>query len=150
MTTIAYRDGILAADTRVCAGDMVLPEHATKVFKLDSGALVGYAGSVEQSDALHYAVINGHPTPEHKKVQGLMIQPDGSVFNYEGTRWVRAGEAPYYAIGSGSPFALAAMHCGRDARMAIHCAMHFDKDTGGDIIQVRLHDRSNRASRRKA
>src|SRR5579872_5126803 len=152
MTTIAYPDGILAGDTRVTEGDTILPERCEKVFKLDSGALFGAAGSSDQIEALQHALESGHPTPELKHVFGLLIAPDGAVYLYEGKRWCRCGRAPYYATGSGSSFALAAMWCGRSAIDAVKCGIAFDKNSGGDVAHVKLgrdNDRSNRTSKRK-
>jgi ATP-dependent protease HslVU (ClpYQ) peptidase subunit len=138
VTTIAYRDGILAGDTRITEGDTVVPEVCRKVFKLESGALFGAAGDVQQTDELLNALEKSHPTPELRKALALLIVPDRDVFLYEGKRWVKCGAAPYHAIGSGSNFALAAMWCGKDAIGAVRCGMTFDTNSGGEVLHVKL------------
>jgi ATP-dependent protease HslVU (ClpYQ) peptidase subunit len=45
MTTIAYRDGELATDSRITAGDMIVSDKRRKVHRLRDGSLVAWAGA---------------------------------------------------------------------------------------------------------
>lgn len=138
MTTIAYRGGVLASDSRVTIGDTILPEQMIKVVKLESGALFGFAGNLDAGNSLAYAVKNGHPTPVMKKTEAILIHPNGDVFGYEGVRWCKLGPSPYFALGTGTEFALAAMWMGADAIKAVQCGIAFDKNSGGQVMSVRL------------
>lgn len=138
MTSIAYRDSILAADTQVSFGDMRLPERVKKVHRLPDGALFAGSGTYSFIEQLRLAIVKQHPMPETKKVDALMVRPDGTVHVYENCMWTKASPAPYYAIGSGAPYALAAMWCGLGAKKAIECAMAHDVHTGGEVVSVRL------------
>jgi ATP-dependent protease HslVU (ClpYQ) peptidase subunit len=46
MTTIAYRDGILAADGRTTYGDTIFTDNSRKIHRLSDGALFALCGDV--------------------------------------------------------------------------------------------------------
>jgi len=137
VTTIAYRDGVLAGDSRVTNGDLICPETVTKVIKLPNGSLLGCAGTLRDVFELRNALVEKHPLPDLKKVTALLITPDEQLWSYDRTTWNEM-DAPYYAIGSGEQFALAALWMGADAVQAVKCGIHFDKNSGGRVRTVRL------------
>jgi ATP-dependent protease HslVU (ClpYQ) peptidase subunit len=82
---------------------------------------------------------------EKAKEEGTAQEPEGSallvirgrIFEVEWDFGVcDVGE--YGAIGSGSPFALTALHLGRGARKAVDIASRLDVYTGGEIKEVTL------------
>lgn len=142
MTTIAYRDGILAADTGVTAGRSRLGNVA-KIARREDGALAAVCGGAAFGFAFltwfrDRSLSPAAPPPELKEDKDSMdaaaiFYPDGSIelFEPQGRFPV---EAPYFARGSGRPEALGAMHHGASAEEAIRAAMAHDDSTWGDVM----------------
>jgi 20S proteasome alpha/beta subunit len=146
MTTIAYRGGVLASDSRVSDGDTVLPGHERKIFRLPDGCLFAASGSSEGSEMLLRAMRRGSPLPKlrgDRAVDALMVTPAGHLFQFEGTIWARC-RAPYYAIGSGSDFALGALFQGATAVEAVRAGMKFDAFSGGKVQVLKVQEWSER------
>ena len=140
MTTIAYRDGVLAADTLMTRGDSKLV-GITKIAKGADGRMGGAAGSAGFC-ATWRAWLRGEASrPEPKSENdstdcGLVIWPDGRVELHEQSGSFEVASA-YIAIGSGRPEALGAMHAGGDAEAAVRAAIAHDCHTGGDVTVLR-------------
>jgi ATP-dependent protease HslVU (ClpYQ) peptidase subunit len=137
MTTIAYRDGVLAADSLVTTGDTKLPETKRKVWKLRDGRLFGGAGIAETIEFLKASINDGAETPKLSGVEAILVDTNGAVTAYEGKAWVRVS-APYVALGSGSTIALTAMWMGADAKTAVKAGIKFDRNSGGRVYAVKL------------
>lgn len=140
MTTIAYRDGVMAADT--LASSDGIPCRCTKLFRLDDGRVVGFAGNVEASRLfLEWLRIGGNKPSltdaDRKSFHALVMHPDGHVDEWETDRVGVTLEDPFYAIGSGRMAALAAMHMGANAVEAIEIARLCDINTGGTTMCMR-------------
>jgi 20S proteasome alpha/beta subunit len=148
MTTIAYREGILAGDTRVAYGQDVL-DDMVKVHVLPDGSLFGGAGDVEDIKRLQKAMENGDDEPVLKNISAIMIKPNGQVWNYERSVWVRL-RGQYFAIGSGAIAALSAMDAGADAIKAIKIAIRRNTGTGGRVTHVSLKPKTKRKSNDKS
>lgn len=139
MTTIAFDGKTMACDTRV-AGDHIYNTD-TKIYE-NEFAVIGVAGNAEA---------------------GIILVKDDSIlvpkhydFDFEALVFVKDTEKVYKvafykswdcalssvirvadsfaAVGSGSPYALAAMECGYSAQGAVAVASKFDLNTGGKII----------------
>lgn len=67
--------------------------------------------------------------------QALELTGDRQLFLWDATLVRVAIPAPY-SIGSGAPFALAAMFCGKDPGEAVDLAKQLDTDCGGDTVTV--------------
>jgi ATP-dependent protease HslVU (ClpYQ) peptidase subunit len=140
LTTIAFRSGILAGDTRVSDDETIDPADVIKVFKLSSGTLIGFAGTLAK---IQKCLRELKKDPEHINIPAddetecIVVYSDGKVRILDPDGWVET-EAKYYAIGSGRIPALVAMRCGKSARQAVKIAMDFDKNTGGKIKSVQL------------
>jgi len=139
MTTIAYKEGILAGDTRVVDDDLIDPGEVRKVFRLKNGMLIGFAGPLGHiQESLRK--IRKDPDGIHaitKGVNAIVVYPDGVVKVLDDGGWTET-KAKYFAIGSGKIPALVAMSCGKTAREAIKIAMDFDGNTGGKVTVVKL------------
>jgi ATP-dependent HslUV protease subunit HslV len=145
MTTIAYRDGVLAADSQITMGDTRYAQ-CSKVVKLPNGALAAGCGSAVQCARLltYMENNNGEWTDDILRkcpdAYVLYIWPDGKVFILEGGK--RGGCAPmkgeYFAEGSGFVAALAAMKAGATAVRAIEIAAELDINTALPVESVRL------------
>jgi hypothetical protein len=142
MTTIAYRDGVLAADTMASVGDTKIPGRAKKVWKFSDGRLFSGAGRMEEIRKLQKLIarhIEGPlPCPVSKECEAILIMPNGAVLIYEGKVWSPEADTPYHALGSGFVPALTAMWLGHDAITAVKAGIHFDKGSGGSVQHVTL------------
>lgn len=143
MTTIAFDGKTMACDTRV-AGDHIYNTD-TKIYE-NEFVVIGVAGNAEA---------------------GILLVKDDSIlvpkhydFDFEALVFVKDTEKVYKvafykswdcalssvipiadsfaAVGSGSPYALAAMECGYSAHGGVAVASKFDPNTGGKIITKQL------------
>jgi ATP-dependent protease HslVU (ClpYQ) peptidase subunit len=140
MTTLAYRDGALATDSRVTAGDMIVSDRRKKVHRLRDGSIVAWSGSVQQAELLLRAMRKkGVQSPKLTEIAALHLRADGSLWEYEGEAWVKQ-DPGYYATGSGSPYAFAAMDAGASAKDAVRIAIKRDANSGGKVQSLKLKD----------
>jgi 20S proteasome alpha/beta subunit len=137
MTTIAYRDGELAADSRVTDGDMIVSDARKKVHRLKDGSVVAWSGSVQDAERLLRAMRKSAPTPQLEEISALHLRTDGSLWEYEGEAWVKQ-DPGYFATGSGSPYAFAAMDAGASAKEAVRIAIKRDAGSGGRVQSLKL------------
>lgn len=149
MTTIAFDGKTMACDTRVvCGGNCYNTD--TKIYENDF-AVIGAAGDAGVGDILVGDIIVGG--------RGILV-PKHYNFDFEALVFVKDTEKVYKvafykswdcalssvvpvadsfaAVGSGSPYALAAMYLGHTATRAITVASQFDPNTGGKIITKQL------------
>jgi ATP-dependent protease HslVU (ClpYQ) peptidase subunit len=138
MTTLAYRDGELATDSRVTAGDMIVSDRRRKVHRLRDGSVVAWSGSVQQAELLLQAMRKkGMKHPKLDEISALHLKTDGTLWEYEGEAWVKQ-DPGYYATGSGSPYAFAAMDAGASAKDAVRIAIKRDANSGGKVQSLKL------------
>lgn len=137
MTTIVYRDGVLAGDTRVTVGDMVVTNRKTKVHRLKDGRLFGWCGGVEHAEVLLRALRKNKALPEGNACDALLVTPDGTLWLRENVIWIKQKE-PYYALGSGSPYAWGALDAGATAVEAVEIGINRDTNSGGRVKFVAL------------
>jgi hypothetical protein len=145
MTTIAYRDGVLAGDSyETMVADALQNESAItithncrKVFRLPNGELFGASRGSEDIERLYRALMKGLPPPKLEDINAIRIDRKGRVWYYEGNIWQHV-KARYYAVGSGSVFALAAMDAGATAIEAVRIGIKRDPYSGGRVTHVRL------------
>lgn len=144
MTTIAYRDGIMAADSQVTVGGFNACQ-SRKIIKLKDGSLLGGAGSIVSTARIMRFM------EEHGEITELVIgaSPDcGMIYvRPEGTVWIIEGgkrggmaqvEGLYFAEGSGTLPALVAMRTGMSAVKAVEVAAEFDTATALPVVSLRL------------
>lgn len=138
MTTIAYRDGVLAADTLSTSNGLV-DDYGPKIWRLGR-LLVGAAGSRALCLKFRGWVASGMggegPFDGKDEGNGLVIPPEGPLvcWSYLGCWPVNA---PFYALGSGYQIAMGAMQMGATAEQAIQAAAAHDTMTGGEITVLR-------------
>lgn len=146
MTTVAFRDGIMAADSRY-SETSVGATRGPKIFRKKVGkreALIGIAGDVWAA-MLFVDWYGTNNTELYKTLTGMtddgfsaMIWDKKKLF--EANRYCRPTEIdePYYAIGSGGVHAITAMDCGKSAAQAVQMAMKRDVYSGGRIVTLTL------------
>lgn len=139
MTTIVYRDGVLAGDTLVSMNGGRYGQ-ASKVFRGDDGVIGGAAGDLSGVDVLGRWIAGGsgdRPSDYSGDVSGIVVYPSGQILVWDG-RHMRPIRAQFVSEGSGWQFAFGAMAMGADAVRALEVAMQYDTGTGGEIEVVRL------------
>jgi hypothetical protein len=154
----------MASDGRVTADNRIITNKCRKVFELSGGGLLGLCGDSD-SDPIVQAL---------DRVRTPAQIPEGSVFSkfqiefdailalpgYLGCWMISAqpreagagwkGEVfevkePYFAIGSGSEFALGALALGVSAPKAVAQGIKFDRNSGGPVQAFELKERKKRA-----
>jgi len=153
MTTIAYRDGVMASDSQDTEeDDFVISIDSTKVFHLPNNSIVGMAGDTDDRgvfELLGKADIEfcERPTKEElietrTTVDALWVWPDQRLWSVyvtyradesEWQAYVSEIHSDYAAVGSGGKFALGAMAFGASAEEAVEVASEFDIYTGGSV-----------------
>lgn len=147
MTTIAYRAGIIAADS-YCTSDNVFVGSIRKVARNEQGWLGGASGNVVfTSKWLDWFVSDfeesSMPTPEKNGPNScdglaLMVGPKGTIRVVEDKGFYDL-QADYYAIGSGTDFAFGALAHGATAEEAVAAAIVHDRYSGGPITVLRAN-----------
>lgn len=137
MTTIVYKDGVVAYDSRCCAGDLIVDDNYDKKI-VRNGVTFFMAGALSDDDNF-IDVYFGNEEPEDDNTNcAIVVDEHGQAWlaaiNDESGFWKRRlGGTHVYAIGSGSPFAFTAIDLGCDAAGAVKAAMLRDSKTGGKV-----------------
>lgn len=127
MTTIAYRDGVLAADS-MCSTNGTYLASVDKIHRLDDGRIVGLCG---QSGVCRMVVnwLNGGEKPvlaADDNLNAIIVNPDGGLALLDKHLVLIPCRAPFLADGSGREIALGAMAAGATAEHAVEIACRFD------------------------
>lgn len=142
MTTIAFRDGVLAADSRFMIGGWKQPYPAKKLFRMADGTVCGVTGDYAVSVAYVEWLDGNRTEPAPNLGEGgrvIHLAKDGAITIYEQTGSFQV-EPEFAAWGSGSPAAHAALHMGADAAKAVEIAALVDDNTGGPVYSMRCED----------
>jgi 20S proteasome alpha/beta subunit len=142
MTTIAYRDGVLASDSRFIVNGWKQPYPAKKLFRMNDGTVCAVTGDYAVSVALVRWLDSDQKEASPSLGEGgrvIHLIRDGEITVYEmsGSFEVRA---EFAAWGSGSPAAHAAFHMGADAVKAVEIASLVDDGTGAPFCFMRCED----------
>lgn len=141
MTTVVYRDGVLAADSRIteCQGSRALPYAERKIFRLPDGGLVTWTGGVREAYEVIEALLEGEEDlPEVQDTTVIRIDPKGRAWVYEGKLpWLRQ-KGPYAAWGTGAPYAYGALFVGASAEEAVKAGIKFDSYSGGPVRSLKV------------
>lgn len=143
MTTIAYSNGVLAADTLVTERGARLATK-TKIVRR-KGMLAGGAGSSVICraftdwflDGMRGAPPNMQPDKQRPSSECVIFYAPKKFITFDGDG-VSDLEADYFALGSGASFAKGAMAMGADPVRAVEIAMQFDLYSGGPIVRLEL------------
>ncbi|MEC4239138.1 proteasome subunit beta [Pseudomonas sp. DSV-1] len=138
MTTIAYKDGVIAYDSRQTRNDRIVSDNASKC-QVVSGVSFFLSGAVCDEKAL-IAAYFGTPSPVPVECSGYVVD-DGNLMmvGHDDKTGIWKQELELSnpdAIGSGASYALAAMDMGASAEGAVRAAMKRDIYTGGTIRPV--------------
>ncbi|WP_295198738.1 hypothetical protein [uncultured Brevundimonas sp.] len=145
MTTIVYRDGVLAADRRAYSGDKKGIGAKTKIHRLDDGTLWGVSSCNVGADALIKRWVEAGCEPvgsdqlKPESFELLLVRPTGEIFYANGNLDLSGPlTADYFAIGSGDHFAMGAMAMGASAIRAVEIASDLDVWSGEGMTVLEL------------
>lgn len=137
MTTIAYKNGVIAYDSRMTAGDTILTDRCDKHTVVRRTHFF-YSGTSADLPALLQAYFGEEHAPA---VDGsALVVDEGQVWLVSTDKdglWRERITYPY-ALGSGTDFALAAMDCGLDAAGAVKIAIGRDPYSGGRVRKFKV------------
>lgn len=139
MTTIAYKDGIIAYDSRMTAYNVVVDDNFNKLFQ-NNGVSLLYCGDVgDIEDFLRFYFDNEIPSRQLDcealvvtldKFHCVDVVSDGEDYRI---RKIPLRKDNHYAIGSGTKLSLAAMDMGACSYDAVKLACSRDIYSGGKI-----------------
>jgi ATP-dependent HslUV protease subunit HslV len=139
LTIIAYRDGILAADTSTMIDGNVHLGRTKIARRATDGALIGSCGLSGFGDAFRRWALDGEigAAPEVAKDSGgIIISAKGVVRIFDDACGCFELVPPYFAYGSGAPIALGAMFAGASAEEAVRAAIQHDRNCGGRVLAL--------------
>ncbi|MCP4585337.1 hypothetical protein [Pseudoalteromonas sp.] len=137
MTTIAYKDGVIAYDSRMTMGSLIKDDNCDK--RIDRDDIIFFlAGDVGDEDEFIDAILA--ESAEHDRdlhVHGLMVKSDKLYeigMDEDCKFWkIHISYGKTVAIGTGGEHALTAMDMGASAIEAVYMAGKRDTNTGGTI-----------------
>ena len=144
MTTIVYRDGVLAADDKAWSQGWIMPGTVRKILKTEDGRLLGGLGpltncaryiawlkDVARDEAKRPIIDNDSCIIEVRGYEIIVIHDSGGIGEIEAL--------PYKAFGSGRPVALGALYMGASAFDAVLAAIAHDDSTNGGVESISLN-----------
>jgi ATP-dependent protease HslVU (ClpYQ) peptidase subunit len=137
VTTIAAKFSTLeiAADSQVSGDD--IKYHVEKL-RRGLQSVYGGAGDWDKLLAAFQALESGKTELDDDcDVELLELRHDG-IWVYEGVLIPAKIKNDFYAIGTGSAYAIAAMHLGKSPKEAVEIAAIYDPGTGGPIDSMSL------------
>lgn len=138
MTTIAYKDGVIAYDSQITQGPTISDSNFDKC--VTKGKLKFFmSGCTSDYDEFCMAYLENRPTRKGLSASALLFE-DGECYEL-GTDDDDENDCGIWkhkitsdtAIGSGNKFAYAAMDMGASAKKAVQIAANRDIYTGGRI-----------------
>jgi hypothetical protein len=134
MTTLAYRDGVLAADSRGIRERAIVAGNLTKVWKLDDGRLVGYVGDVATASKFVRALRDQAELPQ--LVDTIVVVIGDKITVYQDDSHYD-DDCEFSAWGTGAQAALAAFYMDATAEKAVEVATRIDANSGGPVQTVK-------------
>lgn len=150
MTTIAYRDGIMAADSRAFSGGSTPIGFKRKLFEMPDGSVVGVSTNQPGLGEWFVDWLSGKISEDPHNIRepvlqgnteftALHVTPLGNVFFYHDSLYPSGPLTDeFFAIGSGDRYAIGAMLMGASAVRAVEIAMQVDPWTDGEIVRVKI------------
>lgn len=133
MTTIAYRNGVMASDSRAYSGDKFPIGSKKKIHRLKDGSLLGISSTIVGLPERFVAYVESDHKRELAKelpvdphLSAILVRPSGAIFYYAGWLWTGPIDCDYIAAGSGEQYALTAMELGFGPEAAVAVAIKLD------------------------
>jgi ATP-dependent protease HslVU (ClpYQ) peptidase subunit len=142
VTTIAvsWKDKSIACDLQLTHASGTVFKASSKVLELpvatskgmfqEDRALIGFAGNADSwGDIVSWLTLYEGKPPRCKGIEMLLLTKSGIWHGTTMSNWLKINE-PYFAIGSGMQYALAAMVAGKTPLESCKIASRYDKGTG--------------------
>ena len=132
MTTIACRDGVIAADSG-CFNAGLYEGEVDKIWTVPSIGLIGCCGEYGAIlKVVEWLAAGGDPSCKPRlssdsEFAGLLVKSSGEVLHYQLRLRPPPITADFHAIGSGRKIAIGAMAAGATAERAVEIACHNDR-----------------------
>lgn len=136
MTAIAYRDGIIAADTNACTDDIVVGQ-LHKIAKRGD-AIAGATGTSIAVDSFLRSFMARTDKDfrledkDAEDFQGIIVEQNGTIWNVEASG-KHPITAPFFALGAARGILIGAMAAGASAEEAVRIAIQYDCLCGGEV-----------------
>lgn len=149
MTTVACNTKSLATDLQFTYGTqkmkgkcktVVLEGDKAKALLNTSRAIIGFSGLASQfSEFIAWCLSDElKKPPKLKKIELLALTKEGKIYHGEGpTHWMHVDQ-PFFAIGSGSHFAMGALQHGASPLEAVKAASKHCAQTGMGFQEFHL------------
>ena len=144
MTTIAYKDGVFAYDSRMTAYSTIVDDDFEKSFTEGEEHLI-YCGDVGDMEHFVYCYFQNKTLDRNLDCEALVFRKGRlhcvdvvSENDVPRFRKIPLRKDNHYAIGSGTKLALAFMDCGLSAYEAVEKTMLRDPFTGGKIRTINI------------
>lgn len=153
MTTIAYRDGVMACDSCWASGGLQTTS-LTKIDRLSSGALFGAAGDgdIRALLALIDKIKSPNKLPTKAELAATRCEATGIIAFKTGQVWMISVEKQgehfeamvwpanrnIAGVGSGGELAVGAMAAGKNAAEAVRIACRYDINSRPPVHSVKL------------
>lgn len=138
MTTIAFRDGIVAADSRTSSGGgWINPSPETKLFR-EGDAVIALCGDWADCAALRQWIANPDGPQPNGDCTVIVFRLDEVRVYSSGGSFVET--SAFRAWGSGTPAALGALHAGCSAEESVRIACLVDPYSAGPIMTMKVSE----------
>lgn len=144
MTIIAYRDGVMAADSAIWSGGSIIAGHMRKIVRHPDGSLAAATGEASLLAWFLERIETGEilQSPPKDETQegfnGLLVRPNGDVYRCGVNMLLYPINGPWQAVGGPTAFLSGALAAGATAEEAVHLALKFTDGGGGDVQVERL------------
>ena len=141
MTTVAFRDGVVAYDSRITAEGLIRDDAAEKC-TLRNGVRFFFLGATADNERFMALYFGG--SDDFKDIGCSAVVVDGEklllvAVAHETGMWRQPQRKDrYFSEGSGSDHAITAMDMGATAKEAVKWASKRDSCTGGRIRTFKL------------
>lgn len=136
MTTIAYKDGIIAYDSRITSGGTIESDSFDKKVESDGVIFFFSGGLMDREKAIE--AWRADECEDELGFSAIVVDDGGLVWSFASYDGPSVERLPmswfgHMAIGSGADHAITAMDCGLSAKEAVKMAAKRDVCTGGRI-----------------
>lgn len=141
MTTIAFRDGILAGDSQATDDQLWRTRKVHRIKTSAGSLLVGWCGHVQSALVfIEWLKDNNSRKPDlsNEDFEAIVVAETGrvTIWTQNLVPWRPTGD--FFAIGSGGKAAMAAMYCGKGAIEAVKIAAKIDPYTRVPVHSIKV------------
>lgn len=145
MTTIVYRDGVMAGDSQVTAYHTITG-HQRKIHRV-KGHLIGCCGRASEVKAFLDWFEKGWRKEDKPKniddFSAITVNENGDVHRWDENLIPYSKNEAYVVIGAGSDIAIGALAQGATAGEAVQAAIEHDVFTGGEVHTLKLKEKDD-------